>query len=613
MGIRLKLLSVILILVVSFVISASTYFGVVSAAARIQSEEQSLTNLKIAFLHESGELNKLASANYFVQLPAFRNAVTETDNAFTLVAGLKLLPKASPSVAAALKSIVKLKSELDRNTLSFLSVVSILRNDAFGFGFDPDRLDFFELVTSDSLRTVAGGQQVIDHARDFLNQMGILSQEIDASVKVIDEQYSLIDGAIAQIRLRTALVSLSIILLLVAATVLIGIISTNRIVRAIRLIEANIARIRGGDLTQVFAAGTKDEIGRLSANLNDFLSSLRETLRGIQGVSVENVGMKQNLLATTEQTSSSAHQIAASTASITRRIASLDENLGRSSSSVEEIATSIAALNDQIAEQSAMVEESTASVTEMIASVDNVAKISARRREAAERLVRIFLEGGEKVNATLEAVGQISRSLDSIREITAIIENISSQTNLLAMNAAIEAAHAGEAGRGFSVVADEIRKLAEASAANSQGIGRILREIVDRIEDATSSGADTNEALAAIDREIKEMAKSFLEIAATTEELRAGGSQILQAMTALREVSSGVMASSTTINESSGEISSTMGVVQGVSSEVRTGMTEIARGVDEISRAVTGVLSAAGRLGEQSDALNGRLSSFKTG
>ena len=613
MGIRLKLLSVILILVVSFVISASTYFGVVSAAARIQSEEQSLTNLKIAFLHESGELNKLASANYSVQLPAFRNAVTETDNAFTLVAGLRLLPKASPSVAAALKSIVKLKSELDRNTLSFLSVVSILRNDAFGFGFDPDRLDFFELVTSDSLRTVAGGQQVIDHARDFLNQMGILSQEIDASVKVIDEQYSLIDGAIAQIRLRTALVSLSIILLLVAATVLIGIISTNRIVRAIRLIEANIARIRGGDLTQVFAAGTKDEIGRLSANLNDFLSSLRETLRGIQGVSVENVGMKQNLLATTEQTSSSAHQIAASTASITRRIASLDENLGRSSSSVEEIATSIAALNDQIAEQSAMVEESTASVTEMIASVDNVAKISARRREAAERLVRIFLEGGEKVNATLEAVGQISRSLDSIREITAIIENISSQTNLLAMNAAIEAAHAGEAGRGFSVVADEIRKLAEASAANSQGIGRILREIVDRIEDATSSGADTNEALAAIDREIKEMAKSFLEIAATTEELRAGGSQILQAMTALREVSSGVMASSTTINESSGEISSTMGVVQGVSSEVRTGMTEIARGVDEISRAVTGVLSAAGRLGEQSDALNGRLSSFKTG
>ena len=613
MGIRLKLLSVILILVVSFVISASTYFGVVSAAARIQSEEQSLTNLKIAFLHESGELNKLASANYSVQLPAFRNAVTETDNAFTLVAGLRLLPKASPSVAAALKSIVKLKSELDRNTLSFLSVVSILRNDAFGFGFDPDRLDFFELVTSDSLRTVAGGQQVIDHARDFLNQMGILSQEIDASVKVIDEQYSLIDGAIAQIRLRTALVSLSIILLLVAATVLIGIISTNRIVRAIRLIEANIARIRGGDLTQVFAAGTKDEIGRLSANLNDFLSSLRETLRGIQGVSVENVGMKQNLLATTEQTSSSAHQIAASTASITRRIASLDENLGRSSSSVEEIATSIAALNDQIAEQSAMVEESTASVTEMIASVDNVAKISARRREAAERLVRVFLEGGEKVTATLEAVGQISRSLDSIREITAIIENISSQTNLLAMNAAIEAAHAGEAGRGFSVVADEIRKLAEASAANSQGIGRILREIVDRIEDATSSGADTNEALAAIDREIKEMAKSFLEIAATTEELRAGGSQILQAMTALREVSSGVMASSTTINESSGEISSTMGVVQGVSSEVRTGMTEIARGVDEISRAVTGVLSAAGRLGEQSDALNGRLSSFKTG
>jgi len=206
----------------------------------------------------------------------------------------------------------------------------------------------------------------------------------------------------------------------------------------------------------------------------------------------------------------------------------------------------------------------------------------------------------------------INESVDSIKDITGIIESISSQTNLLAMNAAIEAAHAGDAGRGFSVVADEIRKLAEASAENSQEISKILKVIVERISEATASGEEMNAAFGQIDREVKELSSSLSEIFASMSELRSGGDQILQAMTVLREVSVNVKQGSLAINENSGSIGETMGAVQRISSEVRSGMAEIAHGIKEISDAVANVLGIAERLGDLGDSLNRELTKFKT-
>jgi methyl-accepting chemotaxis protein len=259
-----------------------------------------------------------------------------------------------------------------------------------------------------------------------------------------------------------------------------------------------------------------------------------------------------------------------------------------------------------------MVEESSASITQMIASVDGVARITEQRRQAADGLVATVSSGGDKMRGAFDVVKRINESVGSIKDITGIIAGISSKTNLLAMNAAIEAAHAGDAGKGFSVVADEIRSLAEASAVNSKEISAILKQIVALIGEATRAGSETDEAFGAIDREVRDLRASLGEISSSMGELRTGGKQILEAMTALSDASIDAHEASAAIDGNSASIRDAMGDLKRISDEVDSGMAEIAAGIREISTATTSVLQNADKLGSVGRALNEELSRFKT-
>jgi methyl-accepting chemotaxis protein len=248
----------------------------------------------------------------------------------------------------------------------------------------------------------------------------------------------------------------------------------------------------------------------------------------------------------------------------------------------------------------------------MIASIDNVAKIAERRREATEELLGTVGGGGDKMRAAFEHVRQISESLESVNGIASIIKSISAQTNLLAMNAAIEAAHAGDAGRGFSVVADEIRKLAEASSSNSQEISHILGGVSSSVEDAAVSAELLNSAFFQIDREVRELSNSLREIFGNMAELRSGSSQILEAMETLRRVSTRVRDKSSAISEQSGSIREVAETGKSTGSDVRAGMADIVVGMKEISTAVDDVLAIARRIGKVGEGLNSEITRFRT-
>ncbi|HUX12553.1 MAG TPA: HAMP domain-containing methyl-accepting chemotaxis protein, partial [Spirochaetia bacterium] len=411
---------------------------------------------------------------------------------------------------------------------------------------------------------------------------------------------------------RSDLVSAAIVAAIVAIAVLITLLLTNRIVTTVHSIETSIRQMGEGDLTVAFAIKSEDEIGRLAADLNRFIASLRESVEAAQNVSAQNIQMKESLIVSAEQSSSSARQITANTESVDRQIVGLSENLDRSGDAVQKIAENIRGLNDQIHDQSSMVEESTASVTEMIASIENVSRITDQRRNATERLVGKVSAGEQKMTDTFNVVNEITQSVESIKDITGIIESISAQTNLLAMNAAIEAAHAGEAGRGFSVVADEIRKLSEAASRNSKEISRILRVIVDRVAVAGSSGELMSTAFHEITTETVNLAHSLTEIFSSMSELRSGSDQILQAMTALQDSSARIKEGSSVIRESSEDIQETTRLVRQVSAEVRGAMSEISGGMREITSSVQNVLEIAENLGTFGDTLNLELKRFKT-
>jgi len=612
--IKTKLTSLLLVLVGSFIVSAGVYFYAQRPVAKMNAEEATLDTLRDALSAQALKASLITVAtSYPKACEDYKASAEATRKAFQAVKELKVLPKSGKKIVDSLAIVGRLSGMIERNSqevVDRMNSVDELLAQEFNEA-ERNQTQLFSAAQSSNLEVISSTVLGFN-ANALVGAVGILNTTVTTAIGAIDRQYTLIAKEIGRIQGRSALTALLIIVALMGVVLLGALRSTGKVSSSILKIEAGIGSLKDGDLTVSFPTKSRDEIGSLSGDLNTFVAALRGSISQVQSASSENITMKESFVATAGQASSSATQIEASTASIERRISVLNDNLGGATSSVESIAGSIAALRTQIQEQLAMVEESTASVTEMIASVDSVARITDQRLGATESLVATVTSSGEKMRAAFDIVKRINESVGSIKDITGIIAGISSKTNLLAMNAAIEAAHAGEAGKGFSVVADEIRNLAGASAVNSKEISAILKQIVSLIGDATKAGEQTDVAFGAIDSEVKELRSSLGEIFSNMSELRTGGSQILEAMTVLNEASGKVNEASSAITSNSESIRGAMGELKRISDEVDSGMREITAGIKEISSASSSVLQDADKLGSIGQSLNDELSRFKT-
>ncbi len=222
------------------------------------------------------------------------------------------------------------------------------------------------------------------------------------------------------------------------------------------------------------------------------------------------------------------------------RISELATASDGTASAASRIGDRIGELKNSIEEESSAQIQSSASINEMVASIGSVADSATRRRAAMEGLAGTDDDGMSRLDSLLSYIAKIEGSIGSIQSMVGVINAIAGSTNLLSMNAAIEAAHAGDAGRGFAVVAEEIRKLADTSGKNAKEIGRQLKEVIAVITAAAEESGRTRESFESIRREIDGAMDAFREITSATGELAEGGRQILEALKTLTEMSSRV-------------------------------------------------------------------------
>ena len=404
--------------------------------------------------------------------------------------------------------------------------------------------------------------------------------------------------------------SIAVILILVALALI-----TRNIVKAplanLRELVKDVAE-GDGDLTKRLGLVRHDEIGDASRWLDAFLDLMQLIITNIKSSSLENSRISQELEDGVEQSLDSSKKVTAHISIVESRIQQLADKNRLTSEAVTEILGTITELAEQIADQSSSVTETSAAIEEMASSLSSVSSISEANARAVEKLLALTQVGDEKVRATNDKIHDISSNVDDLLELISIINGIATQTNMLSMNAAIEAAHAGEFGKGFAVVADEIKRLAVSTAENATRITGTLETIIEQIQESLSSSNKSGEAFIDIQTSVRDVAKSFSEINSSTTELNAGGNEILRTSGSLLGITETIREQSGSIRDRAGEINASALEMTVISQDVLDGMVKIRNEAKQIIAQTDRIHELERSNAQNAEVLDEEMTLFKT-
>ena len=265
------------------------------------------------------------------------------------------------------------------------------------------------------------------------------------------------------------------------------------------------------------------------------------------------------------------------------------KSVEQTSEHISQIVKSINNLEEAVESQASHISNSSASIEQMVANIASIRSITNEITKTADNLAQASASGNEKMQKLAAEVQDLHVRAETLQEANKIIQDISAKTNLLAMNAAIEAAHAGDSGKGFAVVADEIRKLAEMAGKESKHIKEEIRNMDNSIRSIGGVTGETVKSMSLIFNEIKAMDSAFSQVSNAIEEQAEGGVQILKAISSIKDETGIVRTGSEDIQTQSGSIFNEMQKLQQISENVTRKVNE----VNEASKQISTVLDNA--------------------
>jgi methyl-accepting chemotaxis protein len=367
-----------------------------------------------------------------------------------------------------------------------------------------------------------------------------------------------------------------------------------------------------GDLTIRINNTHKDEIGVLSRNFDKFLDRLRELIQNMRLNFSAITKKSQELNIVMDETYTFSSSLAETGKNIEDLVNAQEKSVEAVASSVNQINGNIATQDEKISEQAVNLNESSAAVEQMVANIRSINRNLESNVSEFNQLQVVVKEGSSNLDVLKQTILKLEEQSESVVGANKIISSISAQTNLLAMNAAIEAAHAGENGKGFAVVADEIRKLAETSAAQTKVIRANLDSLNKAIDLSVQLSDKAGSSYSSIIDSVKTVVQIETEVETAMSEQSAGTSEVLIALKNIGEITEAVHSGSESMMKGSSLVLTEITNLEDATSKVRKNAEMIADQSKKITSKIKNSLSVMDANNTAISTMDTKLSLFKT-